>query len=57
MIPRGGKIKRKRAASISFDELIQKLWQPEPEALQPKVVLKKPGRRAAKSKRIRNTPP
>jgi hypothetical protein len=57
MTRRGGKIKRKRTASTSFGELIQKLWQPEREALQPKVVSKKPGRRAAKSKRIRNTPP
>jgi hypothetical protein len=30
---RGEKLKRKRRPSKSFGELIQKLWQPEPDGL------------------------
>jgi hypothetical protein len=31
MTARAKKLKRKRGARMSFGELIQKLWQPEPE--------------------------
>jgi hypothetical protein len=33
----GEKFKRKRDHSMSFGELLQRLWQPELEELEPKV--------------------
>jgi hypothetical protein len=53
MKARGKKLKRKRGPSMSFGELIRKLWQPEPEELEPKVALEKQKKPATKNKRIR----
>jgi len=59
MKTRGKKAKRKCGASsassagMSFGELVQKLWQPEPEELEPKVATGKQRKSAAKGKRIR----
>jgi hypothetical protein len=54
MKARGKKLKRKRGPGMSFGELIRKLWQPEPEGLDPKVVTKKQRKSAGKGKRVRN---
>jgi len=53
MKARGTKVKRKPASSKSFGELIQKLWQPEPEELEPKIADAKQKKPDAKRKRIR----
>jgi hypothetical protein len=40
MKARGKKLKRpnrKRGVGMSFGELVRKLWQPEPEELEPEV--------------------
>jgi hypothetical protein len=37
MTARRKRLKRKHGPSMSFDELVQKLWQPESGALEPKV--------------------
>ena len=50
---RGKKSKRKRGRSMSFSELVQKLWQPESEELEPKVDQEKKKERARKHRRIR----
>jgi hypothetical protein len=55
MKARGKKLKRKRGLSISFGQLVQKLWQPEPEGLEPKVAPEKQRKPAAKGKRIRQS--
>jgi hypothetical protein len=47
--------KRKRGPSVSFGELIRKLWQPEPEAPEAKAPTKKLRKSAAKGKRIRKS--
>ena len=36
-LKRKRKRKRKRSPSMSFGELVRKLWQSEPEKLEPKV--------------------
>jgi hypothetical protein len=38
MTARGKTFKRKRRPSMSFGELVRKLWQPDSEELEPKVV-------------------
>jgi hypothetical protein len=55
MKARGNKLIRKRRAGTPFGELIQKLWQTEPERLEPKVATKKQRKPAAKGKRIRKS--
>jgi hypothetical protein len=37
MKARGKTLKRKRGPRMSFGDLVRKLWQPEPEELEPKV--------------------
>jgi hypothetical protein len=44
------KLRRKRGQSMSFGELVRKLWQPEPEGLEPNVEIKKKRKPATKSK-------
>jgi hypothetical protein len=53
MKARGKKLKRKRGPRMTFGELVQKLWQPEPEGLEPKVAKAKHKKSAGKSKRVR----
>jgi hypothetical protein len=53
MKARGKEVKRKRGSHMSFGELIQKLWQPEPEWLEPKVAPGKQTKPAAKGRRVR----
>jgi hypothetical protein len=55
MKARGKKLKRKRSPGMSFGELVRKLWQPEPEGLEPKVALEKPRKSAVKGKRKRKS--
>jgi hypothetical protein len=55
MKARGKKLKRKRGAGVSFGELIRKLWQPEPEGLEPKAAPEKKRESAAKGRRIRKS--
>jgi hypothetical protein len=38
---------------MRFGELVQKLWQPEPAGVEPKVAPKKQKKSAAKGKRTR----
>jgi hypothetical protein len=53
MKPRGKKLKRKRGPSMSFGELMRKLWQPESEELEPKVASEKKRKSAGKGRPIR----
>jgi hypothetical protein len=56
MKTRGKKAQRKRSASsagMSFGELVRKLWQPEPEGLEPKIETEKLRQPAGKGKRVR----
>jgi hypothetical protein len=53
MKARGKKLKRKRGPSMSFGELIRKLWQPEPEGLESKAAPEKKRKSAAKGTRVR----
>ena len=55
MKARGKKLKRKRGPSMSFGELVRKLWEPEPEGVEPKVATGKQRKPAGKGKRIRNS--
>jgi hypothetical protein len=55
MKARGKKLKRRRGPSMSFGELVQKLWKPEPEELEPKVTTAKQRKSAAKAKRKRKS--
>jgi hypothetical protein len=55
MKARGKKLKRRRGPSMSFGELVQKLWQPDSEALGSKVAMKKQRKPAAKGKRPRSS--
>jgi hypothetical protein len=55
MKARGKKLKRKRSPRMTFGELIRKLWQPEPEGLEPKVAPEKQKKPAAESERIRRS--
>jgi hypothetical protein len=50
MKARGKKLKRRRGPSMTFGELVQKLWQPEPEVLEPKVTAANQRKSAAKRK-------
>jgi hypothetical protein len=47
------KRKRKRGPTTSFAELVQKLWQPAPDAVEPKIATEKRKKPAVKAKRIR----
>jgi hypothetical protein len=47
--------KRKRGSGMSFGELVQKLWQPESEQLEPKVAPRKLRKPGPKGKRIRKS--
>jgi hypothetical protein len=47
MTARGKKLKRGRGPSMPFGELVQKLWQPDSGALEPKATA---GREAAIAK-------
>jgi hypothetical protein len=53
MTARGKKLKRKRGPSMSFAELVQKLWQPEPEELEQQVAKAKQKKPAGRHRRIR----
>jgi len=55
MKARGKKLKRKRGPRMTFGELVQKLWQPEPEGLEPKVATGKQRKSAAKAKSKRKS--
>jgi hypothetical protein len=55
MKARGKKLKRKRGPGMSFGELVWKLWQPEPEGLEPKVAPEKRRKSAVKGKRKRKS--
>jgi hypothetical protein len=55
MTARGKKLKRKRGTGMPFGELMQKLWQPELEGLEPKVATGKRRKPAGKGKRIRKS--
>jgi hypothetical protein len=52
MKARGKKLKRKRG-HMTFGELVKKLWQSEPEGLEPKVAKAKHKKSAGKRKRVR----
>jgi hypothetical protein len=52
---KGKRKKRKRGPSMSFGELVQKLWQPESDELEPKVATEKLRTPAGKSKRSRKS--
>jgi hypothetical protein len=47
------KIKRKRDPDMSFGELVQRLWQPEPEEPEPKAARGKKKQSAGIHSRIR----
>jgi hypothetical protein len=47
--------KLRRGPSMSFGELVRKLWQPESEELEPEVKPGKLRKQAAKGKRIRKS--
>jgi hypothetical protein len=50
------RVKRRRGAGTSFGELVQKLWEPEPEKPEPKVATEKLKKSSpAKGKRIRES--
>jgi hypothetical protein len=51
MKARRKKLKSKRRPSMSFGELVQKLWQPAPEEFEPKVTTQQK-KSVAKYKRI-----
>jgi hypothetical protein len=51
MTARRKRLKRKHGPSMSFGELVQKLWQPE--ALEPNVVKAKQKKPAGRRRRIR----
>jgi hypothetical protein len=54
----GKKLKRKRgagSAGMSFGELVRRLWQPEPEGLEPKAATEKQKKPAVKGKRVRKS--
>jgi hypothetical protein len=53
MKARGKKVRRKGGPRMSFGELVRKLWQPEPEKVEPKVATRKQRKSAAKDKRVR----
>ena len=55
MKKRGRKVKRKGGGGMSFGELIRKLWQPEPEGLEPKVTTAMQKAPATKRKRARKS--
>jgi hypothetical protein len=55
MKARGKKLKRKRGPRTTFGELVQKLWQPESEGLEPKVAPEKKRKSAAKGRRGRKS--
>ena len=55
MKARGKKLKRKRGPSMSFGELVRKLWEPEPEGVEPKVATGKQRKPAGKGKRVRKS--
>jgi hypothetical protein len=50
MKARGKMIKRKRGPRMTFGELVQKLWQPEPEEPDPKVAPNKQRKAVARAK-------
>ena len=53
MTARRKRLKRKHGPSMSFGELVQKLWQPESGALEPKVAKVKQKKPAGRRRRIR----
>jgi hypothetical protein len=55
MKARGKTLKRKGGVGMSFGELIRKLWQPKPEALEPKTGPAKKRKSAGKGKRLRKS--
>jgi hypothetical protein len=55
MKARGKKLKRKRGPRMTFGKLVQKLWQPEAEGIEPKVATKKLKKPAGKGKRGRKS--
>jgi hypothetical protein len=58
MKARGKKLKRtkrKRSPGMSFGELVRKLWDPEPEGVEPKVATEKQRKPGAKGKRGRKS--
>jgi len=55
MNTRGKSLKGERSASMSFGELVQKLWQPNSEELKPKAGEAKRRKPAAKGKRTRKS--
>jgi hypothetical protein len=55
MKARGKKVKRKRGPSLSFGELVRKLWQPEPEGLEAKVAAGSRESPVGKGKRVRKS--
>jgi hypothetical protein len=55
MKARGKTLKRRRGPGMSFGELVWKLWQPEPEGLEPKVAPEKRRKSTVKGKRKRKS--
>jgi hypothetical protein len=55
MKARGKTLKRKRGPRMSFGDLVRKLWQPEPEGLDPKAAPQKKRKSAAKGRRVRRS--
>jgi hypothetical protein len=53
--PKSKPKKHKRGPGMSFGELVQKLWQPESEELEPKGATEKLRKPAGKSKRRRKS--
>jgi len=53
MKARGKKIKRKRVSRMTFGDLVRKLWQPEPEEVEPKAAAENQKMPASKGKRVR----
>ena len=56
MKARRKKLKRRRGPSMSFGELLQKLWEPQSEELKPKVAKAKQRKSAAIEERIETSP-
>jgi hypothetical protein len=50
---RGKKLKRKRGRRMTFGELVQKLWEPEQNGVEPKDATEKLKKPAGKSRRGR----
>jgi hypothetical protein len=53
MKPGGKRIRRRRAAGMSFGELVQKLREPTPQKPEPKVATEKLKKSPAKGRHIR----